>query len=312
MKIGVNYTRVPSPKQFKALVESFEKDGATVFKVKDPINYPDCDLIFTHGVPKRALSGFGFMNKLFKQQSKRGGSILVMDGGYVKRDSDVGSDKGHYSLGFNGLNGRAKFVCEDMPSNRWDKLGVALKPWRKSGKKDYILVCGQLGRDSSVQHITPSYEKWLQKTVLKIKNHTSREVIYRPHPKPNPVLLSGTTLSKNLKEPLEKDFKNCHLVVAANSNSLVEASVHGIPALAFDEGSMVWDHCLQAPPNNQGLREIENPRTFNRKIWANNLAYSQWNKQEMASGEAWQHLKTILNSGIKLKYENSIATNTKL
>jgi len=40
----------------------------------------------------------------------------------------------------------------------------------------------------------------------------------------------------------------------------------------------------------RALDNIERPRTPDRAQWACDLAYCQWQPQEMAEGMAWRHL----------------------
>ena len=308
MKIGINRkTKCSKDKScmkipMNAFIESLKKDGAKVFNVDDPLDYPECDFIVGTGIPKISVARrFGrhrelaYMRKLFQTQSERGGSILVMDSGYLKRLSHTEDiNKAYYSLGFNGLNGRAKFTHEDMPSDRWNKLNIELKPWTSGGK--HILYCSQYQFDASVQHVP--YIKLEKNTLRELRSLTNKEIIFRPHPKKQRSnIFKGITLSRNLNESIEKDFKDCHLVCVFNSNSAVEATISGIPTLAMDEGCLVKTSALTH-------KNIRFPKTFDRESWKNNLAYSQWTIKEMLNGEALHHIKCVLSSGIKLKYDN--------
>jgi hypothetical protein len=53
--------------------------------------------------------------------------------------------------------------------------------------------------------------------------------------------------------------------------------------IAIDRGSMAWD---------MARHEITLKRiTPNRDQWLYDLAYKQWTLEEIAAGEAWEHLK---------------------
>ena len=313
MKIGINRkTKCSRDKScmkrpMDAFVESLKKDGAKVFNIDDPLNYPECDFIVGTGIPKVSVAKrFGrhgeldFMQKLFKTQSERGGSILVMDSGYLKRLSHIEDmNKAYYSLGFNGLNGRAKFTYKDMPSDRWDKLNIELKPWRLEGR--HILYCSQYQFDASVQHV--SYVKLEKNTLIKLNSYTDKKVIFRPHPKKQRIhAVDGIVLSRNLDSPIEKDFEDCHLVCVFNSNSAVEAVINGIPVLSIDEGCLV-------KPRGLTSENVCSPKVFDRECWKNNLAYSQWTIEEMLRGEALYHINEVLSSGVRLEYKNNIPFN---
>jgi hypothetical protein len=48
---------------------------------------------------------------------------------------------------------------------------------------------------------------------------------------------------------------------------------------------MAWD-C-----SNKDLKDIENPKLFDRSQWLNNLGYCQWREDEIARGDPWEHLR---------------------
>ena len=78
--------------------------------------------------------------------------------------------------------------------------------------------------------------------------------------------------------------------------------------MTFDEGCMVWEGCNP----HLSPEGVASPKNFDRDNWKNGIAYSQWNPEEMASGEAFDHLKLVLSSGIKLNYEDGIPSNMNL
>lgn len=80
------------------------------------------------------------------------------------------------------------------------------------------------------------------------------------------------------------DLENARLVVTFNSNSAVESVIAGVPAIAMDMGSMAW------PVTAHMLEDVNSPVRCDRTQWAHDLAYTQWNLDEMRSGEAWAHL----------------------
>ena len=315
MKVGIN-SRVSCSKKVKCLkkplaafVDSLKRDGIHTFDIEDPINFPECDFIVGPGIPKRSMatrfgkSGeFNFMQSMFETQRERGGSVLVMDSGYINRVSHTGDiNNAYYSLGFNGLNGRAKFVHEDMPPDRWNKLNTNLKPWSSGGS--HILFCSQYEHDASVQHV--NYIKLEQNTLKQLSYITNRQIVFRPHPvKQRTNLIKNVILSKNLNKDIKSDFQNCHLVCAFNSNSAVEATIEGIPTLTLDEGCMV-----KPDTNTLNIDSVYSPKTFDRELWKNNLAYSQWNIKEMLSGEALRHIKLVLSSGTRLKKYKGVYSN---
>lgn len=235
--------------------------------------YVDCDIAVTWSIYKEKLPYTITRKVIHDTQIKLNKKIIVIEMGYIHRDR-------YYSVGYNSQNGWADFKNINMPPDRWNALDVDLKDFRKGG--DHILLCGQVPWDTAVQHV--DYKKWCKEIVQQIKQHTDRPIIFRPHPLAHESISEIEGAETSNKETLKQDLKNCHAVVGFNSNALVEALIEGYPVFACDSGAMTKEL-------SNNLKEIENPKFFDRQQWANNLAYSQWTLGEMANGATWNHLK---------------------
>lgn len=235
--------------------------------------YIEADTAVVFGVHKNRVPISWPRGKIIKRQRAAGNHVLVLETGYLKR-GDGGGD--YYAAGFNGLNGRADFKNWEMPSDRAEELGITLKD-RKYG--EHILLCGQVPQDASVDHI--DIVRWLNGARDEIQKRTSRQIIFKPHPKAptGPIVGCGYTT-----RPLIEAIQDCHAVVTFNSNSAVEAVIEGVPVFAFDSGSMALAVA------NTDWDSIPSPVLPNRVQWLNDLAYTQWTPAEMREGEAWEHL----------------------
>lgn len=228
---------------------------------------------------------WGYKPPQFVEALKRMGThVLVMERAYLP-------DRMEWtSLGWDGLNGRAKFPeCQDSGERLnkfWPDL---LKPW-KNGRGEYILVCGQVPGDASVQGL--NVDQWAQSVVDAIHSKPMSgtiarkwDVVYRPHP-----LVSQRRCSRwpkgarlSTAKTLQEDLVNAKLVITYNSNSGVEAVCAGVPTVALDQGSMAY------PVAGHALNEIKIP---DRTSWAQRLAWCQWKLEEIASGFAWEMVRT--------------------
>ena len=213
--------------------------------------------------------------KIFQQQRENNLDVVVLETGYINRGD---GENHHYAAGFNGLNGRADFLNRDMPSDRAEKLGVMLRPYRSGGSR--IILCGQVPWDASVEGT--NHQEWLEATVERLRAYSRKDIIFRPHPlargyyKPLGCSVSDRTL--------QGDLWDAHAFVTFNSNSGVEALLDGIPVFASDHGSMCWQVA------NKSLMQIDVPNRPPREQWLADLCYAQWDLEEMRSGEAWAHL----------------------
>ena len=64
----------------------------------------------------------------------------------------------------------------------------------------------------------------------------------------------------------------------------IDAVLQGVPNVACDTGSMVYD------VSSTDIAEIENPYRGDKKEWCNKIAHCQWGIDEFESGECWEHV----------------------
>ncbi len=145
-----------------------------------------------------------------------------------------------------------------------------------------VIVCGQVPWDASVQH--SDHLGWCSETIAILRATTSRKIIFRPHPVIEGKVDYGVSGVEMSKRDMENDLTRAHAVVTFNSNSAVDAAIRGIPVFVADKGSMALGVA------NTDLSSIENPSTFPRQKWVNDLAYSQWTLSEIAEGLPIAHL----------------------
>ena len=82
------------------------------------------------------------------------------------------------------------------------------------------------------------------------------------------------------------DLKNCWAAINYNSSPVVGAAIEGIPIFVTDpERSQCADIA------NTDLSLIEKPNMPDRQAWAERLAMSHWNFDELKSGECWHHMR---------------------
>ena len=168
--------------------------------------------------------------------------------------------------------------------------------WRSSG--EHILLCMQKVGDASMRGA--DVFKWTETTVEKLREHTDRKIVIRPHP-----LYRKSTLHKELQEkilrvadvhwqetdlrrdgfvPIQDQLNKAWCTVTYTSGSGIDAVLQGIPNIACDTGSMVYD------VSSKEISEIENPFTGDKSAWANKIAHCQWSIEEFESGECWEHV----------------------
>lgn len=195
-----------------------------------------------------------------------GVSYLVGERGYIDRHR-------YCSLGFDGLNGLARFA-EPGAGARHE---YNMKPQHDG---DYWLIMGQINGDESLRGM--DINEWAADVYAQLQDVTDLPIYYRPHPQraqrnPDIPLLQGD---------LETALAGAHAVVTFNSNSGVDAVLAGCRVVTYDRGSMAWD------VSTHSVRDV--PQHFDRQAWADALTWKQWTLDEIESGEAWEHVKNAL------------------
>ena len=252
--------------------------GANLIPIE--AGYVACDIAVVFGVGKReVIAAHPRGAIIYEHHFRRRKPVVIVERGFVDREQ-------YYGVAINGLNGMGDFFNEDSPSDRWDALKRPIKSWRETDKDKYILVCGQVPWDASVQHT--NHPAWCRETVETIRGMTDRPVRFRPHPLTKSFDY-GIEASQNT---FEEDMVGAHAIVTFSSTTSCLAVLEGIPIFCMDKGSMAYDICNRIL--DPGFLEL--PVLYDRDQWAHNLAYAQWNVEEMRSGVVWDRLKKRLET----------------
>ena len=209
---------------------------------------------------------------VIQRQRQAGRDYICMEAGYI------GERYEHlWSLGFNGLNGRADFLNDDVPGDRWSRLesDAHLQPIR-AARVGYPLLLGQVPGDANVRGVN------LPAFYAVAKRHFP-DLVFRPHPLH---AYASKALPQCRAETLAEALDGASFAITHNSNAGVDAVLRGVPVIAMDEGSMVYGlagHSFKIPPPPV--------TTESRLAWAHRIAYAQWTPEEIERGDAWEHLR---------------------
>jgi hypothetical protein len=197
------------------------------------------------------------------------------------------------------------YCNKNSPRDRWEKIqknqDIKIKPWKTTG--NYVLLVMQRPGDTSLKNLISrfgDYKSFISYTIKNIRKNTNRPIRVRMHPLRSDIQkkileemnvdnieISNNTDGASLLEGgngLQKDFDNAYAVVGFNSNALTESACEGIPTFSMCPSSMAWD------VSNKSLEYLENPITFERQQWLNDLGYCQWNEEECREGLPLIHL----------------------
>lgn len=204
-------------------------------------------------------------------------------------------------VGINGFLNRAAIFGEEKnyPSDRFQQLGLKYNGWRKKpGSK--IIIAMQLAGDASLRH--NDINEWCIDTVNSLRKYTDRPIEIRTHPRISNKgynnyqelfqhfafgNIKNLTFINGKELPWQEHLNDAYCVVTYTSGLSIDAILNGVPVIACDEGNFAW---------NVGERQLKNIEKLNLskeeevQQWLYNLAYCQWNLDEIESGKCWSHL----------------------
>lgn len=235
---------------------------------------PDSDVAIFYGLHKHILSAY----------TKRGLPAIYIDLGYWGRH-EGGRREGFHKFALNTRHPTAYFQNRKHDSCRFRHFGVPIRDWQNTRKKGYILLAGMSAKAAKAEGFAP--EEWERDAVKQIREHTDREIVYRPKPNWRAARqLQGTRMERGVDGDVGRWLEKCHAVVTHHSNVSVDAILAGVPVFC-------WDGVATAPGKaSSDLSQIETPpEAVDREQWAADIAWTQWSVPEMRSGAAWRYLK---------------------
>jgi hypothetical protein len=194
--------------------------------------------------------------------------FVYADLGYWGRDQ-------YYRLSVNSWSPE-RYVCAGLPGNRFEALGLEIKPWQ-TGRNE-ILIAG-CSPKSALDHGFP-YMGWEDHVARKLST-CGVQVLYRPKPTDKrKTPLAGVGYDER---PISDALCSARALVTHHSNAAIDALLAGIPV-----------HCEigAAAAMSLPLEELlEAPEPAGRVQFLHDIAWLQWTLDEMKSGACWAHLK---------------------
>lgn len=195
-----------------------------------------------------------------------GGTVLVAENGYVRGRHDGGD---YYALAVHGHNGSGQWHIGG--SERWESLGIELKPWRTEGRHILVAPNRPFGMRGTVMPAN-----WADECAKRLRKLTTREVRIRCHPGNGPSSV-----------PLADDLRGAWAVVIWSSSVGVKALIEGVPVICE---APYWV-CKRAAHTDWLDANLAHVDMDERRLAAmQRLAWAQWSIDELKSGQAFQHV----------------------
>ena len=232
---------------------------------------------------------------VFDNQINRGKRCMIVDANLFLA-YDRGNKHGYLRYSYDGIFPTTGEYCYDAPDpNRWAKmqtqLGIKVKPWNLDNGPTVLICCQRDGGWSmDEQQVVP----WLVRTINEIRHHTDRQIIIRFHPGDKKKRDHIRNLAKykiakiriSSNEDIMQDFAIAKCVVNYNSSPAIVSAIEGIPTIQLDASRSQASGVVHT-----NFEAIENPQMFDRDPWLHKLAQCHWTLDELATGEAWRHLR---------------------
>lgn len=273
MKV-VAYGREERQRGLAAAVAGLRAIGADVEvidgKGAEDFYAPDCDFAIMEGVR-------GHHRYFWNAHKRDGVPILLVEYGYLKRSTSPLDDQEFtWQIGLNKLGWVPEYEC---PSDRFDALGISMKPWRAPDDDQPIVVCGDHPGylDESGDFIWPEIRHWAVTALEKLRQATDRRILFRPHPAQQIFIHGYNGLSRG---PI--DWHSQWACVVHKSNSGNEALFAGCPV--FTDGDADYREL-----SSSDLSQVESPYLPEREAYFRRLAYAQWTLEEIRTGSPFRH-----------------------
>lgn len=204
-----------------------------------------------------------------------------------------GNRYGYHRFSINSHHPVDYFQKVKHPQDRADELGITLEHWKNGGS--YILLCGMSDKAAGVVGL--GYHEWERDAVRQIAKVTKRPIWFRPKARKQGTYekITGATLMPPRTRLDEKGYPisdiavalaDAFCVVSHHSNTGIDAIIAGVPCFQVDGVAL--------PMGLSDFRKIETPKEptqDERRQWANDVAYTQFNLEEMRAGVPWRHFK---------------------
>lgn len=217
---------------------------------------------------------------VYEHYRKQGKPVFIIEVGALDRGRT-------WKIALNNITKNGEYANkENLDSNRAKKLGIELV-YKKIDSHAPILIAAQ--HENSLQWTSPlSVRGWIMEQIEKIRVHTDRPVVVRPHPRfyignftGKNIFMSMPTKIANTYDKYDLDF-DYSAVINYNSGVAVQAALNGTP--------VITDHSSLANDVSSSLDQINEIALLDRTEWLEKIVHTEWTQEEIASGVPLERL----------------------
>jgi hypothetical protein len=227
--------------------------------------------------------------QIIAEQQRHKFHTMCIDASCWKYLDDYGTYL-RYSVG-GPFYDRAEYANHNSDDTRWKeistRLNIKLNDLPVDRPDGHILICMQ--RDGGFAMKTLDPIQWLGVKIKRIRAHSGRHILVRPHPGAYKLQdfakfqsLPNVTIVDPAQSSLLDNLQNAHAAVFFNSSASVAAVMANVPIFVDDESCVSWTVA------NKDISKIESPQLFDRSQWINDLAAAHWSDEDARQGHIWQ------------------------
>ena len=300
MRVGIFYNSISNPAKFSNKVMLMDNFKLGVSIIGDEVVEYHSNQLPDEPLDAGFVLGYtleeNFRKKIINQLAEQNTASIFVDSNilhYARPEHEwhryslnsVYPDTGTY---FFGATDNSKWTTYSQWHN------TSMKPWRTRG--DQVLIFCQRPRGFNM---FIDQEAWLDSTIAKIRQHSTRPIMIRMHPGDGTrdkqiqkiQKRHGTTVAISTHSNIRDALIDCWCTVGINSTPNVVAAIEGIPGYVEDPV-----HSWAADVAFTDLAQIERPPLPDRTAWINKIANIHWSNDEVKSGQLWSAIKTYIGS----------------
>jgi len=188
---------------------------------------------------------------------------------------------------------KGQYANKNSNNDKWLQIqrdfNLHIAPWKNSGEYNLLLI--QRDGGWGMKGLNPV--KWAEDKINKIRRFNNDPIMLRPHPGKisdlSHLKQKGVYISNSVSTPLLQDLQNAKRAFVFNSSSGVAAIMSGVHLWVDDSSSVCWDVA------NRNIDSINEPYSYDRTQWINDLSACHWTDQESKKGLIYQKFLPYLN-----------------
>lgn len=265
----------PVNKAVVSILNGFQKRGFEIRTKSNPDGQNDLGFMFGWCTSHKPSSRLSISNH---QKSINSPLLCIDDGVFSTWQRRSHGAIVAMRLGVGNPIGTGEYFNKNKSDDRWQMLkeefNIQEQPWKTDGP---ILVCMNANTGWGYDETTP-FHVWASRQIKKIKKHTDRKIILRPHPRGSAQIeeiAKKYGCGIDYTDDMQASIANAYACIIHSSSASIESIVLGTHVFIGSEEAMGYEVC------NTDLSKIESPRLFDRTKWFNDISYTTWLPSEM-------------------------------